>query len=194
MKNIMKEIKLTQGKVALIDDEDFELVSKYKWHAHNDGHTFYAETKVWNGGVKIKLRMHRLIMNAKEDEVIDHRDRNGLNNQKSNLRSCTHSQNNTNRVGIGKSSFRGVSIKIRKHKSKNGTIKEYSYWLASIQINGKSKSLGYFKTEVEAALRYNEEAIKVHGEFAYLNQVNNGCDVIVAEFDTDVKATIVSNF
>ncbi len=75
----MKEIQLTRGGVAIIDDEDFERVSELKWHLFKDTHNSYARTGY-------RIRMHRLVMNAKKDDQIDHIDGNGLNNQNSNLR------------------------------------------------------------------------------------------------------------
>ena len=154
--SIMKRIKLTQGKFALVDDEDFAKLSKYKWHSLKGTNTFYAARG-------FRLRMHRFILNAKEGQEIDHRDGNGLNNQKSNLRFCTHSQNNMNQRKLKKnlsSKYKGVSW----HKNKKK-------WAVSIYIDGKNKYLGDFKDETDAAEAYNEAAMKYYGEFANLNTI-----------------------
>lgn len=167
----MKEIKLNQGLITFIDDEDFELVSKYHWYAYKSNNTFYVQTKVTKDGKRVNIKMHRLIMNVRGREVIDHKDRNALNNTKSNLRLCNFAQNNCNKAGTGASKYRGVSIRKDKYTTKKGEERIYKYWVASIEINGKSKQIGSFKTEKEAALRYNEYAKLVHHEFAYINDV-----------------------
>jgi hypothetical protein len=113
----MKELLLTQGKVALVDDEDFEYVSQWKWHAQRDRGTWYAKRR---DGTKL----HRIIMKTPVDLEVDHRDKNGLNCQKYNMRNCTHSQNMHNRNFIGK--YKGVWI----HKASGR-------WTSFIQGNGK---------------------------------------------------------
>lgn len=157
----MIEIPLTRGKVAWIDDEDWELVSQYKWFARTAGSgIFYANTSLpRNLGNQRCLIMHRLIMNAQPGQIIDHRDGNGLNNQKENLRFCTQMENLQNKhVGYGTSKYKGVAW-----------YKAYSKWCAEITHNKKRISLGYFDTEEEAALAYNKAALELFGEFASLN-------------------------
>ena len=189
----MKQILLTQGKVALVDDEDFERVNQYKWHTYFDKTNCYAERKETVNGIRVKVKMHRFIMNAKENEVIDHRDNNGLNNQKENLRPCTTAENNRNLSAYGISAYKGVTITERNCKAKDGSVKQYKYFRARITINGKSVSLGLFKSEIEAAKAYNEAAVKFHGEFANLNVISGEApSVLIAEFDSDVNAMIVS--
>lgn len=158
----MKTIPLTQGKFALIDDEDFEMVSLFKWYASKIGYTFYAISDITTNKKKIMLLMHRLIMNLKPHEQIDHKDRNGLNNQKSNMRFCTQAQNLMNRRSNKNSSseYKGVHWHIRDKK-----------WIARIKINKKSIHLGYFKDESEAARAYNKKAIELFGVFANLNNL-----------------------
>ena len=155
----MKQIKLTQGQFALIDDDDFELVSQFKWYALKPKKIFYALMCAVVNGKRIDMRMHRLIMNAKKGQIIDHKDRNGLNNQKNNLRFCTHTENSRNSISNkGLSKYKGVSW-----------AKAAKKWRAGIKVNNRGIYLGYYTNENEAAKAYNEAAIKYHGEFARLN-------------------------
>ena len=88
----MKEIQLTQGKVALVDDEDFEYLKQFKWHVINNNGKFYVRKQfLLSNGKVSKVLMHRFIMKPNKDMVIDHLDGNPLNNQKTNLRICTQS-------------------------------------------------------------------------------------------------------
>ena len=155
----MKEIKLTQGKFALVDDEDYDFLMQWKWHARKLGKRYYAGRQEKSINRRRKLvHMHRLIMHTPEGMEVDHQDHNGLNNQKYNLRNCTHKNNSKNRTSYGKSNYLGVYW-----------YKKYNCWNASLRINGETKNQGYFKTEEEAALAYNEAALKFHGNFANLN-------------------------
>ena len=160
----MKEIKLTQGKVALVDDEDFEYLNQWKWCAHKAGNTFYAVREVRIEGREYNLSMHRLLLRLKKGDkpVVDHIDRDGLNNQRSNIRVCTTSQNmrNVKKFGEGSySEYKGVTLNKRVNR-----------WHARIRIApGERLYLGSFDSDVQAALAYNEAAKKYHGEFACLN-------------------------
>ncbi len=181
----MKEIKLSNRKksknqhlnlIALVDDEDYEVLSKLKWWTHASKYTRYAR---FNEGVYPKIypvQMHRVIMGCKKGDglIVDHKDGNGLNNQKSNLRIVTRAQNNTNRRvrKVLTSPYLGVHLKKMKWKNKKtGEIicTETIRWQASIRTNKKTIYLGLFKTEEEGALAYNAAAIIHHGEFANLN-------------------------
>lgn len=154
----MKEIKLTQGKVALIDDADFDWLNQWKWHAHKRGETFYAAR-----AIKRKTNyMHRIIMNPPKGVDTDHIDRNGLNCQRSNLRTCNRSQNCRNRSSRTNSYSQYVGVSYYKRDD---------FWTARIEVKGKSIYLGIFKKETDAALAYNDAAKKYHGEFANLNKV-----------------------
>lgn len=132
-----------RGVVVLFDDEDAELVSKHKWWITPQG---YAVTKIkrTDGLKKDKGRrtigMHRLILGDPDSPVIDHINRNKLDNRKENLRACTYSKNNHNRsLHKGKTSkHRGVSFKRGK-------------WQVVIRVNGVLKWFGYHKTEEDAA-------------------------------------------
>lgn len=157
----MKEILLTQGFVALVDDADFEAVSVFKWHAHrDDSGCVYAARNVRNpDGSQRTLCLHRFILPGGR---IDHRDGNGLNNQRANLRKATRSQNGQafRRKSEKKSSvFRGVSW----HKS---TQK----WSSNIRPNKKPQIyLGLFELEKDAALAYDKAAREIFGDFATPN-------------------------
>ena len=155
----MIEIPLTQGQVALIDDEDFELVSQYKWYAHWDPHTksFYARTNIRKSdGTRTMLRMHRLITDAKKGEEVDHINHDTIDNQKENLRICTRSENGCNRGAQenNTSGYKGVSLD-----------KSSGKWRAAIKLNGKRIYLGYFATKEEAYEAYCNAALELHGEF-----------------------------
>lgn len=151
----MKKIKLTQDKVALVDDADYKILSKVKWYARRDRNTFYAQRKNFiDGRWKIVL-MHRFIMNPSDDMFIDHINRNGLDNRRENLRIVTHSQNHFNeKLRVDNTSgFKGV------HRSQyivNG--KTYKYWAAC----AGNKRLGRFKTIEEAVKRRKEYMDKFH--------------------------------
>lgn len=153
----MKEIPLTQGKTVLVDDEDYKWLMQWKWHAYRDRRTWYAIRHVYPNGRKHpkKIRMHRFILNVLEGVKVDHRDGDGLNNQKGNLRQATTAQNGHNRRinSNNTSGFKGVS------KRKHG-------WQATIQ----GKYLGVFDTPGQAASAYDRAASVLFGEFARTNE------------------------
>jgi hypothetical protein len=157
---VTKEIPLTRGKIAIVDDEDYEYLSKHKWYAINSGG--YATRAYMEDGKKIVVRMHRLIMNVPEDLVVDHIDGNTLNNQKANLRICTRAENCRNR-GINKNNTSGYKG-VYWNKSKKR-------WAASIRYNRKRVNCGHYKCEHEAAAAYNLKAIELFGEYAWLNEI-----------------------
>jgi hypothetical protein len=152
----MKEITLTQGKVALVDDEDFEELIKFKWCVYKNRSTDYASHRYKNRSIS----MHRTILKANLGEFVDHKDGNGLNNQKSNLRICTMNGNmqNRKRYKNNTTGFKGVYF--------NKDRKKYR---AQIRVDGKRICIGGFKTPIEAAQAYDSAAIKLHGEFAVTN-------------------------
>ena len=156
----MKEIILTQGYVALVDDIDYERVNKYKWYVHKSGskNVLYARARICGK----QILMHRMILNLNKGQFTDHVSGDGLNNQKSNLRLCSITQNAQNKKSHKKSSsqFKGVSWR-----------KKEKCWKSNIMVNGKAISLGYHRDEKEAAKAYNVAAIRYHGEFASLNQM-----------------------
>lgn len=148
----MKVIKLTQDKFAIVDDLDFEKVSKIKWYFDHG----YARNKCKSGSIY----MHRYLLNLELKDKIDHKNGDGLDNRRENLRICHQSQNTKNSISHRDSlysNFKGVSF----HRVLN-------YWTADICADGR-KIKKYAKTENEAALIYNELATKLHGSFAKLN-------------------------
>ena len=157
-------IPLTQGKMAIVDNEDFEWLSQWKWHIIKGPTTYYAARADYSQKPRQYLYMHRVIMNLPPEEEVDHIDGNGLDNRRANLRSCTHRQNCANsqkhRDGLRShpSRFKGVSWHTQR-----------GMWRARI----RSRYLGCFSCEVEAARVYNVEALKCFGEFAKLNKVSS---------------------
>lgn len=156
----MKEIKLTQGKVAIVDDEDFEELNKFKWYAVKKGRTYYAERATYVDKKKSTIRLHQIILKPKPEYETDHKDRDGLHNWRDNLRYATRSQNvaNIDKYRLSSSKKKGVSW----HKGNNK-------WMASIWKEGTHFFLGYFFNEADAALAYDKSAIEFFGEFARTN-------------------------
>lgn len=157
----MITIPLSRGEVALIDDCDADLVLPYRWHADRSGATWYARhTFCFPGGGRLNQSMHKLITGYART---DHRNGDGLDNRRCNLRSATRSQNLYNqRKARGTSQFKGVS---RRY---TGT------WVACIKVDGRQRHIGTFADEVSAAHAY-DAAARVHfGEFAALNFPRSG--------------------
>lgn len=162
----MKKIKLSLGLYAIVDDEDFKKLNKYKWYSNICGgskNKIYASKyiKLPNGKKGI-LRMHRFIMGVPTDKIVDHINKNTLDNRKINLRLCTTSQNkwNIGKYSNNKSGYKGVVFNNKRHKTK-----KYS---AKIMINGKSIWLGDYTTAKAAALKYKYAAEEYHKTFMSL--------------------------
>lgn len=160
------EIPLSRGMVALVDKEDYERLSKYKWYADKIGSKWYAKrTIIKDCGKRTSMYLHREILGVGVGNV-DHIDGNGLNNRRNNLREATKRQNNMNRrpIKTGTSRYKGVSFDRRRKK-----------WLAQIKYKGTNFNLGHYEHEKDAAQMYNKKAIELFGEFAYLNEIEGGC-------------------
>lgn len=147
----MKEITLLGGLIARIDDEDFELVSNYQWRCANRKKPWkYAISRVSG------ILMHRLITNATKGVLVDHKNGDGLDNRRENLRLATHAENMRNSKG---------------HKNTKSGIKGAYWhdlakkWFSSIMVNRVNHRLGFFDTPEEAGLAYAEAAKRLHGEF-----------------------------
>ncbi len=163
----MKYIKIASIKRrAIVDDEEYESISKYSWSLDRWGYA--KNTKVILKKTSetkrkaISLYMHRIIMGAEKGEIVDHLNGNTLDNRKSNLRFCTASQSQWNKGARrdNKSGYKGVYFNKRER-----------VWNARIGYLGKGIDLGRFKLPEDAAKAYNEAAKKYHGEFAFLNKV-----------------------
>lgn len=163
----MKLIALTRGFSAIVDDEDFEYLNQWKWHClfQAKGKHIYAKRTV-SEPKKHCLRMHRIIMNCPKNMIVDHINGNTLDNRKENLRICTKNQNNMNISKREKTinKYKGVTKNKARHRP----------FYAVIGVNKKRIYLGSFYTEIQAAVAYNEAAIKYHGEFAKLNKIPKG--------------------
>lgn len=159
-----KKIPLSQGKFAIVDDEDYEYLNQWKWSIVSDSINQYAIRRLSTSIDKKRrtIRMHRLVLDVIDKKlVVDHINGNTLDNRKSNLRVCTQLENNKN---------------VNKIKSNNKTGYKGVLWHkrdriyeAFIGLNGKRIYLGRFHDIIEAVKAYNEAALKYHGEFARLN-------------------------
>jgi len=154
------KIPLTQGLFTEVDSKDFKFLSSFKWCAHRKKRTFYAVRNETNPPRTVL--MHQQILGVSGRQLVDHRDRNGLNNRRKNLRLASASQNAAN-SGLpitNRSGFRGVSRYLRGNKCP---------WVAYITVGGRCKNLGYFSTPEEAAIAYNQAAKLAWGEFCFQN-------------------------
>ena len=153
----MKEIILSKGAVAIVDDEDYEYLNDISWHLSSTG---YAHTTV----SRRHFSMHKMIMRADRIQLVDHINGDPLDNRKVNLRLATHTENMCNRKmdKRNKSGYRGVCWNKKDKKFK-----------VTIQHNNCQIHLGMYSDILEAAQSYNKAAIKYHGEFARLNKIGS---------------------
>jgi hypothetical protein len=160
-----RKIRLTEGKYALVDQQDFYWLNNFDWFTKINCKSFYA-VRLDNNGTKglTIVSMHRQIMNFPKGLDVDHRNRDGLDNQRSNLRIATHSENNCNQAKRKNTSSRFVGVCFSKRCKR---------WVAYIAMNRKRMWIGYFDNEIDAAKAYDEAAKKYHGEFARLNFPEN---------------------
>ena len=163
----MKRIRLTKGKYALVDDEDFEYLNQWKW-SWVGGERIYAARGEYDPTTYIKgknhgrtkhIFMHRVIINS-DAETVDHINGNTLDNQRSNLRPCSEIDNirNQKMASDNTSGYKGVAWGKRE-----------KYWIAYITVSYKQKHLGYFRNKIDAAIAYDLAACRFFGEFARLN-------------------------
>jgi hypothetical protein len=151
-------IPLTRGLVAVLDSDDLALAISYTWCAVRGRNTYYAQTRLSGGKT---IFMHRMLVDASKCQEVDHRDGDGLNNRRTNLRVCTPAQNRHNTQGREDSSscYKGVSWN-----------KNARRWHAQIKHGSSRLHLGYYVDEWAAALAYNTAALRFFGEYAWLNQ------------------------
>lgn len=160
----MKEIPLSRGVFAIVDDEDYEYLIQWRWYATKCRKTFYAMRNDGKYPNRKTIRMHRAITGVEPSLEVDHIDGNGLNNQKSNLRTCTKKENIRSRGMMTRntSGYRGAG----KYSSKEYNSKKY---VAQICVDRKKITLGYFDDIISAAKAYDKAAKEYFGEFAKLN-------------------------
>ena len=154
----MREIPLTRGLSAIVDDEDYDEMSRFPWHAVKTpgGSTFYAARRC--------VRMHNQIMNVSSTGIeVDHENGNGLDNRRSNLRLATRTEQlwNTRRRSDNTSGYKGVS-----------SFRER--WRAEITVNGRRVHLGLFDDPADAGHAYDAAALEYFGEFACTNAMIRG--------------------
>lgn len=175
-----KEIVLTKGKVAVVDDGDYEMLVALgaRW-CINDGYAFN----------RTHGRMHRFLLKAPADLMVDHANGDKLDNRRENLRLCTNSQNQANRkVTVGVSTFKGVTWQRRPGCTSRG------FWKAQIVVGGKLTYLGSFRTDREAAAAYNEAASAMFGEFAHLNDLSLPASALTSSERLQIKRENKSGF
>lgn len=163
----MIELRLGQGAGrpsgigVLVDAEDVERLGAMRWSPIKFGGAYYAVTrKGTSPGGLVSTFMHRLIMDAQPDELIDHANGDGLDNRKANLRRCTRSQNAANALSHRNSSSRFKGVSWAKSKKR---------WQATITVDYRSIFLGRYVIEEDAARAYDDAAVRYFGEFARLN-------------------------
>jgi hypothetical protein len=165
----MREVPLhgpkTAGRVALVDDADYELVMAYRWRVHEGyisrtAYGPYARAQVQRNGIQRKIYMHALITGYRQT---DHANGNGLDNRRQNLREATASQNHANQGKV-----RGYAGKPTASRYK-GVTRHGSRWSARIVVNGRQRRLGCYLNETDAARAYDRAAREAWGSFARCN-------------------------
>ncbi len=150
----MKYIKLSQNKRAMVDDADFGWLNQWKWHAIRQRHLWYAARPK-------SVKMHRLIMGLTKGDgkEVDHKNGNGVDNRRENLRICTRPENIQNQhIVRGSCKYQGVCRDRTNNK-----------WMAYIMKNGKQTTIGLFKNKKDAARAYDKKALELYGPDAKVN-------------------------
>lgn len=157
----MKEIPLSRGLVALVDDDDYAELSQRTWNAMEvSPGKVYAGAATRRNGKPSYEYMHRALLNAQKGEYVDHVDGNGLNNTRENIRICTHAQNGSNRSGPQVNNTSGY-LGVTKRKPDR--------WSAQVTHKNKVHYLGWFDCPIKAARARDKKARELHGQFAYIN-------------------------
>jgi len=159
-----RRIPLTRDKYALVDPADFDRLSEYKWHIVGARGTFYAvrNTGQQLGQKRIVVKMHREILKVPDGMFVDHINHNGLDNRRANLRPATQAQNARNRRKVHRDNYHSNYKGLTWYKHQNR-------WAVRVMVDNKSKFIGYFDNELDAAKAYDTAAKKYHGDFASLN-------------------------
>ena len=174
-------------KIIHVDEEDFEFLDKMTWTVFRARNTFYAagiiRKRYRKDGDPARVKMHRWIMKCPDGMQVDHKDGNGLNNQKDNLRIATHAQNSKNKRVIRQtpSGFKGVAYNAKK-----------GLYCARIGVDGKLIHGGWTKNKYAAALKYNEMAILYFEEFACINELTDQ-ELELAKLDIPAKRITKAN-
>lgn len=154
-----KTIELTRGMSAIVDDEDYEWINKWKWQCSTRGYAIRNTNVIDAGGKKktVSIHMHRIIAETPQGKITDHINGNQLDNRRCNLRVCSSSQNQANKNAIS-GNYKGVTW-----------WKKGDGWEANICHEGDQMCLGYYKSEIDAAIAYDKAATRLFGEYARLN-------------------------
>ena len=158
----MHKIRLNDGYSVIVDDRDYQAVVQHRWFVVKREHLAYAAAAINQNGKQKFVYMHRYILNTLPGLHIDHRNRNGLDNRRRNLRVCTVAENIRNqRVSkCNTSGFKGVSWAVHTKR-----------WRSTINKDGRQTHIGYFNDPISAAIAYNTAALRLHGAFALLNEI-----------------------
>ena len=155
-------ITLTQGKSAIVDDNDYDRLAQFKWSALRGSRTRWYAVR-WSAtvnGKRHRIYMHREVLGIVDGLECDHKEGVGLDNRKSNLRPATHGQNQRNKGMLPSNTSGYIGVYFRKSSNK---------WFAQIKYNGQIAYLGAYITKEEAAAARDAKALELHGEFAVLN-------------------------
>lgn len=158
MKRFKGYSKTYGNKYIMVSDEDYELAMTQRWTIEKSGNNFYAMCKINHK----KVRLHRFLLKPKSTHEVDHINHNGLDNRRENIRVVTKRQNAANRrktVGSRKR-YKGIHYDTRINK-----------WVAYVNYKKKRKYLGQYATAKEAAIVYNEAALKYYGKTAWVNKI-----------------------